>query len=265
MRWTDSLPRWLLVASGVFLGAGAVVIVAGLWLDGSAWWAERPFATNLVSSLAGAFVGIPMSVVVLAAVLDRAREHRIRFQVHATSTAAVADLVQISTRMFVGRRALVGGPLADWTVGLDEAVAGALTHLHAVRNYRDSTGIVKWADERTYDEAVRWLAGGAPTPRGWPRLAREAVAADYTLQGAVRLAEFSGMVFLGRVTADRLHAAVTALADALPANAEDRALEIAFRGEEIYSAATDLAAALDVADPSERARQRPNRGSVAHR
>lgn len=50
---------------------GALCIILGAIGDSNGFWVERPFLTNLVSSLAGASFGIPVAILVLQQVSMR--------------------------------------------------------------------------------------------------------------------------------------------------------------------------------------------------
>lgn len=79
--WTSISPgsRYVLVVCWLF---GLVIIGIGVNGDSNGWWSERPFITNLVSSITGALIGIPFALVVLqkltASETGRAEQRRVK-------------------------------------------------------------------------------------------------------------------------------------------------------------------------------------------
>lgn len=95
-RW---VPRWLWVSGGLLVAAGVVLFVVGVITADNPWWAANPYLTNVASSLTSALIGIPLSVVVISVVLDRARDQRVRARVYSTMSQAASAILELATDM----------------------------------------------------------------------------------------------------------------------------------------------------------------------
>lgn len=62
--WDESGPvlRATIIISPI---AGCLTFALSAWGDATGFWSDKPFLTNMVSALAGAFFGIPFALVVL--------------------------------------------------------------------------------------------------------------------------------------------------------------------------------------------------------
>jgi hypothetical protein len=79
----DSTPPSVRVLSAVMWLLGAGLVVLGWIGDSRGWWKDRPFLTNLVSSLTAALFGIPFALVILERIAN-ARADREEGQSRAT-------------------------------------------------------------------------------------------------------------------------------------------------------------------------------------
>lgn len=111
-----SLPPWLLFTIGA---VGLAALVTGLAADAEGWWSNRPFLTNLVSSIATAGLGVPITLLVIDKARSRRRNEAFRELHHAIAgdllraaeTAASMGLVSLMVESTGGT---VDRDLVEW-------------------------------------------------------------------------------------------------------------------------------------------------------
>ncbi|MBB4764324.1 hypothetical protein ACFQFC_08885 [Amorphoplanes digitatis] len=81
---------------------GLTLTAAGWTGDDHGFWADKPFMTNLVSSLTGAMFGIPVALVVIQRVASRQANHAESHALAAQVTKSAADLHAIAVAMALG-------------------------------------------------------------------------------------------------------------------------------------------------------------------
>jgi hypothetical protein len=72
---------------------GVLTTAAGVLGDAQGWWTDRPFLTNLVSSLAGALFGIPIALIVIQRITALETYRRERQDVVRFARVTIDDLL----------------------------------------------------------------------------------------------------------------------------------------------------------------------------
>lgn len=93
------LPKWLVRAAIISVSTGTGLAGLGLYLDTRDWWSHHPYATNMYSTLSGALLGLPVSVIVVATILDSARDHRERVRALLAIDGALRRLLAAARGM----------------------------------------------------------------------------------------------------------------------------------------------------------------------
>jgi hypothetical protein len=112
--WTSYGPAQRILAVGLWLIAFALTGF-GLYGDQHLWWVSRPFATNLVSSAAGACFGVPVAIFVLQALSSRQTLDSERRRSIQTANRNAVDMVVAAQTATM----LPAGPEErEWLAGL---------------------------------------------------------------------------------------------------------------------------------------------------
>jgi hypothetical protein len=93
--WNDVSPmlRWLAI---VMWTIGTVLIALGVWIDGTGWWSNRPFLSNLSSSLAGVFFATPFALIVVQRI-SASETERVERKASAALAARATEQLRSAT------------------------------------------------------------------------------------------------------------------------------------------------------------------------
>ncbi|KUL39907.1 hypothetical protein [Streptomyces regalis] len=110
-RWWTEKPRSTRILTYVLIPAGVVLLVEGLRLDSSNWWAGHDYFLNIYSAATGVCFGVPAALLLfnkLASDQDAARRARLamaragaeatQFQRELLSLFSAADLADLTAR-----------------------------------------------------------------------------------------------------------------------------------------------------------------------
>jgi hypothetical protein len=99
-RWNTAIRLWRTVDGGIRKTTvllwllGSAMVILGVQGDERSWWSERPFLTNLVSSIAGACFGIPIALLVLQNLSSRQARILERHSTNRMGAKAAGRLLQ---------------------------------------------------------------------------------------------------------------------------------------------------------------------------
>lgn len=85
---------------------GALLVGVGIFGDYYQWWSSKPFLTNLVSALTGAFFGIPFVLLVLQRITDH--------QAEQLEKKHVQRLAERASRQFMSSVKRITGPTSGY-------------------------------------------------------------------------------------------------------------------------------------------------------
>jgi hypothetical protein len=83
---------WVLWVSIALWVVGGILVGLGIYGDQHAWWSERPYLTNLVSSVTGAAFGLPIALLILGELAARQRAYSDRYDLAMRLSAGVDEL-----------------------------------------------------------------------------------------------------------------------------------------------------------------------------
>ena len=91
-------PLGLLITAGVMLAASVALAWYGTFHTSHDLWDRQPFFTNLVTAFTGALVGIPLSVLVVSAVLENTRDHRVKDRILIDTGGVLVALADLAAQ-----------------------------------------------------------------------------------------------------------------------------------------------------------------------
>lgn len=91
-------PLGLLITAGVMLAASIALAWYGTFHTSHDLWDRQPFFTNLLTAFTGALAGIPLSVLVVSAVLENTRDHRVKDRILIDTDGVLAVLADLAAQ-----------------------------------------------------------------------------------------------------------------------------------------------------------------------
>ncbi|MGK5553443.1 hypothetical protein ACSNOI_17665 [Actinomadura kijaniata] len=170
--WQETSPT-LRTLAVVLWSLGAILLALGWWGDTVGFWQDRPFLTNVASSLVGAAFGVPLALVVLQQLATSQAE-----AVEARAARRLAS--QAAERLME----LVEGLWGSIPGGASRAVEGA-RQLAATDDERFWEGAYGDPD-RLIIHASRLIDSNLPNARRWGGMLSEIAAQWEFLNGTAR-------------------------------------------------------------------------------
>ncbi|WP_251151074.1 hypothetical protein [Cellulosimicrobium sp. Marseille-Q4280] len=188
IRW---LPRWMRITALLMISAGVAGAILTIAIDGTQWWLSRPFATNYLSSLVAALIGIPISVVLIAVVVDLAAQSRAVGYGRETVGLSLLRLRRASIKM-------IGEDLRGQDLGIRlPRRRAAIQRVEAALDQRYySNGDDTHTESQEVVEAAGKIAQHAPNHDSWKRSLREARSAWSDILAAKQHAEATNTPFI---------------------------------------------------------------------
>ena len=117
---------------------GMVFLSLGFWVDSTGWWANRPFLSNLSSSLASVFFGLPFALIVVQRISANEAERTERRSAIRVAVRATSHLVDATNALVPGL--ISSTRLNDGCSALRQALNSIWMEPWKRREYYDSMG-----------------------------------------------------------------------------------------------------------------------------
>jgi hypothetical protein len=165
------------VLGAVLWTIGAVLLAAGWWGDEAGFWSDKPFLTNVFSSMTAVSFGIPLALIVLQRMgvaqteaVEARAARRLAVKVAGDLVAAVprlhpgaaSDLLAAKTGLFAAERAAQEA-IRRWEDSRDEDSVRELRQLvasgsvaGALASFKAATGAGKQAVPAVADVSAHW-------------------------------------------------------------------------------------------------------------